>query len=411
MLDRRVPCVAFLSCVGSHRALSGPAALGAPPNPPFPSRPAAATRRSPHRRWAWELFEGSRVRWLPVNPLRLAILSASLLCWATPVHAATVAIVRPLRSTPELHETLSRIHGELLSVGIEVEIADRPAGRGLGPTDFRAWLVEMAAARGACAVIDIVGDTVPSAVDVWVIEKSPPKVVVSRVAVEPNTESAAERLAIRAIEVLRSSFLEIDLAARQRRGEPITQLPTAALPQGDVNARVRRPELFAVEAGAAVLTSLDGVGPALSPLLRVRWAIRPWLALQAAASGLGSRPTVATTAGNARVAQQYGVLGGSYRFRSDQRLRPFFAISAGVLRTSVEGQADSPKQGHNAVKWSFLAEGSLGLGLHLGDRYYLTLAAHVQAAAPYVAIHFMDSVVATSGRPNLLMTLTLGAWL
>jgi hypothetical protein len=53
----------------------------------------------------------------------------------------------------------------------------------------------------------------------------------------------------------------------------------------------------------------------------------------------------------------------------------------------------------------------LGAGLRLGGRYYAALAVHVQVAAPYVAIHFVDEVVATSGRPNLILTLTVGAWL
>ncbi len=67
--------------------------------------------------------------------------------------------------------------------------------------------------------------------------------------------------------------------------------------------------------------------------------------------------------------------------------------------------------GHRVDQWSFLLDGSLGAGLRLYRRYYLTLAAHVQMAEPYVAIHFVDAVVATSGRPNLLLTLTVGAWL
>ena len=43
--------------------------------------------------------------------------------------------------------------------------------------------------------------------------------------------------------------------------------------------------------------------------------------------------------------------------------------------------------------------------------YHLTLAAHVQVAEPYIAIHVVDTLVATSGRPNVLLSLTLGAWL
>ncbi len=337
----------------------------------------------------------------------LAVLLWALLFWAAPAYAATVVIVRPPNPSPQVTETLSRLHGELLSVGLEVEIADRPAVRGSGSRDSRAWLEELAADRAIDAVIDIVGDA--AAVDVWVIDRSPRRFEVSRVTHDPDADSASEKLAIRAIEVLRSSFLESDWAARERQRGLVVGTPTASLEQAGTNGSGEQPGRVGIELGAATLTSLDGVGPAILPLVRAGWAARPWLVLQATLAGLGSRPTVATTAGNARIGQQYGLLGACYRFRSERRLWPFFSVSAGVLRTSVEGQADVPKQGHSVTQWSFLMDGSLGAGLHLASRYYLALAAHAQVAAPYVAIHFVDSVVATSGRPDLLLTLAVGA--
>jgi hypothetical protein len=303
----------------------------------------------------------------------------------------------------------------LLSVGLEVEITDGPAARGLGTANPRAWLESLAAARGVDAIIDIAGEMAPVAVDVWIVHRAPRSrevsLEVSKVAIEPNTEKPAERLAIRAIEVLRSSFLETDLAARERRVEVMAKSPTTDLPLAEVNRLASRSERFGVEMGAAALTSLDGVGLALLPIVNIDWAGRPWLLVQATLAGLGSSPNVATTAGSARVAQHYGVVGGGYRFRADHWLRPFIALSAGVLRSSVEGQANTPYQGHAVRQWSFLLDASLGARLRLSGRYDATLAAHVQVAAPYVAIHFMDDVVATSGRPNLLLTLTVGAWL
>ena len=346
-----------------------------------------------------------------MDRLRIAILSLILLSWAAPARAFTVAIVRPTDASPVMTETLVRIHGELLSVGLEPEIFDSPAGGGLGTSESRAWLEAAAVERGVDAIIAIVGDTEPVAVEVWLIDKATRTFEISRIPFEPNTESPLERLAIRAIEVLRSSFLEIDLAARERRGGSIAKPPTAILPIGEVHKPASQPERFGFEAGVAAVTSLHGVGPALLPIARVDWPIRSWLVVQASLAGLGTRATVATTAGNARVAQAYGVLGGCYRFRSEQRLRPFIALSAGLLRTSVEGQANLPKQGHATEQWSVLFDGSLGAGLRLGDRFSLTIAAHVQTAEPYVAIHFVDTVVATSARPNLLLTLTVGAWL
>ena len=359
-------------------------------------------------------FPSSHFGLLSVDRLRLTILASLLLFWAAPAHAVTVAILRPLNPSAEMTETLVRLHGELLSVGLEVEVADGPAARAQGATDSRAWLKELAAERGVDAVIDITGDGGLIAVEVWVSDKSPRRFEVSRVALEANTGNVSERLAIRALEVLRSSFLEIDLAARERRSESGAKPSTNTFSQdeaNEVNQRASPPERFGLQVGAAALTSLDGVGPAILPIMRFDWTVRARLVMQAALAGLGSRPTVATTAGNARVAQQYGIMGGRYHFRSDPQLRPFLALSAGVLRTSVEGRADLPKQGHAGDQWSLLLDGSLGAGLPLGGRYYLTLEAHVQVAEPYVAIHFVDAVVATSGRPNLLLTLTVGAWL
>jgi hypothetical protein len=132
--------------------------------------------------------------------------------------------------------------------------------------------------------------------------------------------------------------------------------------------------------------------------------------VHAALAGLGSRPTVATTSGHARVTQQYGILGASHWVRSDRRVWPFFTLAAGALRTSIEGKADLPKQGHTAEEWSFLVDGGLGAGLRLPEPYTLTLAAHVQMGEPYIAIHFEDAIVATTGRPNLVLTLTVGVW-
>jgi hypothetical protein len=296
-----------------------------------------------------------------------------------------------------------------LSVGLGVTMTDRPAARGLAGADSRAWLEQVATERGASAVIDIVGDDALTAIDVWVVKAPPGRFEVTRVDLEPNTRNPPERIAIRAIDALRASLLEADWATRGRHDE------VAAKP--DPPAKDGAKELvsdhgrFGLEVGAAALMSPDGVGPAVLPLLRVDWAARSWLVAQAALAGLGSKPTVATRIGSVRVAQQYGVLGGCFRFRSNQRVWPFLALATGVLHTSVEGQPSVDADARTVNRWSFLMDGSLGAGWRLTHRTYVTLAAHVQIAAPYVAIHILDAVAATSGRPNFLLTLTVGAWL
>jgi hypothetical protein len=330
---------------------------------------------------------------------------------AAPAHAVTVAIVRPVNPPPLMVETLVRIHGELTSVGFATEIVDEPAPNGASGHASRAWLEQLAAQRGFDAVVAIVGDVAPDAVEVWVVDKLTGKSVVRRVRFEPQSERAANTLAIRAIELLRSSFLEIDLALRERQSGAAKAPPADVVRFVEMERLASRPERFGIEVGGAAVMSLDGVGPALLPLLRFDWAPRSSFVAQLAVAGLGTRPTVESQGESAQVAQEYLVLGAGYRFRVGKPLRPFVSLAAGALRTSVDGRADAPNVGRHDQQWSFLLDGAAGAHLHLRDRFYLVLAAHAQMAEPYLAIRFVDTVVATSARPNLLATLTLGAWL
>jgi hypothetical protein len=346
-----------------------------------------------------------------VGRLASVVLSLAVVPWAAPPRAATVAIVRPANPPPIIVETLVRLQGELTAVGFATEIVEEPVGEDVHGRESRSWLENLAVQRGVDAVVAIVGDVSPDTVEVWIVDKVTGKSVVRRVPIEPRSERAPNTLAIRAIELLRSSFLEIDLAAGERRSPSLASPPPAVVHFVEMERLARRPERFAVEVGGTAVMSLDGVGPALLPIVRLDWAARSWLVVQAAVAGLGTRPTVETTVGSAQVAQQYGLLGGCYRLRAGQQLQPFFALSAGVLHTSVEGRTDLPNQGRYADQWSFLLDGGLGAALHLRDRFYLAVTAHAQMAEPYLAIRFVDAVVATSGRPNLLLTLTIGAWL
>jgi hypothetical protein len=340
------------------------------------------------------------------------VLLFTVLVWVRPAAAAgtaTVAVVWPPNPSADVTEALTRLHGELLSVGLKVAKSSRPANRGLAGSDSRDWLGQVASERGASAIIDVVGDDALLAVDVWVVKKEPGRFEVTRVAVEPHSANPSERIALRAIDALRGSLLEIDWANREPPVEPHEE-PTAAIPPAPPSP-VATHARVGVEAGAAMLTSLDSVGPAFMPLLRLGWATRPWLALQLSLAGAGSRPEVDTSAGKTRVAQAFALLGGTARWRADKILWPFVSLSAGALYTSLSGQSGIGTQGHDLKQWSLLMDGAVGTGLRLSPHTFVTLGAHVQVAQPYVAVHMVDGLAATSGRPNLLFALTLGAWL
>ncbi len=349
----------------------------------------------------------------PLNRLRLGLSLATLLgwtVWTTPARAATVAILWPPAPCADVTQALTLLRGELLSVGLEVTESDQAAARARGGADSVSWL-EAFAAQGAVAVVETIGTGALEGLDVWVVKARPQRFEVTRVAIEPDAPRQPEMLALRAVEALRAGLLQSDWAARKRHQEPIAKPPTVAAPTGAGQQAASHDERVGIEVGAAAIMSLDGLGPAVLSTARVGWAVRPWLVMQASVAGIGSWSTVTTAAGDARVAQQYAVIGGICRLRSTERLWPFLGLAAGALRTSVEGQTGWSTGGGTPERWSGVVDVSLGAGIRLYGRLYVSFAAHVQVAEPYVAVHIADTVGATSGRPNLLLTLTVGAWL
>ncbi|HEY5956960.1 MAG TPA: hypothetical protein VIV60_10425 [Polyangiaceae bacterium] len=330
--------------------------------------------------------------------------------WTTSATAATVVLVHPSRPAAGMTEALARINGELSSAGFAIEVVDGAVALGTDG-ESRNWLEQLATGRGADAVVAVMGDKTPDSVEVWVIDKVTGKSVVRRVPFRPESPKGPETLAIQAVELLRASFLEIDLASKSRLPQVRVVPPPTVVRFVELDRKAEPSERFGVELGGTAIVSFDGVGPAAMPMVRFDWAIRPWLVAEVTAAGLGSRSSVKAAAGTARVSQDFVLLGASYRFRGGKRLTPFVALSAGALHTSVEGRAENPFQGHNAHSWSLLLDGEFGAAATLHDRLYLSLSAHAQCAEPYPAIRFAGAAVATSARPNALVTLTMGAWL
>ncbi|HEU5075794.1 MAG TPA: hypothetical protein VFU02_16490, partial [Polyangiaceae bacterium] len=204
----------------------------------------------------------------------------------------------------------------------------------------------------------------------------------------------------------RSNFLVLDLAHSETKPELAREPPvdtSPVPPAGD--------QRVGVAAGASLLASLDGVGPAILPLLRIDWMFHARLAATGTVAGFGTRPTVQAESGSVKVAQGHAVLALRYVAPANSKLKGFGSLGAGASRTLLDGWAESPNQGHRVDQWALLLEAGLGAQLELSERFYLGLALQAQFAEPYVAIHFVDTEVATTGRPNLLASLTLGAWL
>ena len=345
--------------------------------------------------------------------LAITLLALAPLLWSAPAEAATVAIVRPAHPSPLMVETLGRISGELTSVGFATEVVDEPAAEEGNPhRDLRPWLEQLVTTRGFDAVVAIVGAASPDSVEVWVVDQVTGKSVVRTVRLGPEDERTPEILSVRAIELLRSSFLEIELAGNEQP-DSTRGAPPAAVVQFLERERLKvRPERFGVELGGVATTSLDGVGPALLPVLRLDWTLRPSLVAQATLAGLGTRPTVENREGSARISQGYGLVGAAYGLSTSGAVRPFLVLSAGVLHTVADGRTETPNnQGHQVDEWSLLLDGGVGAQVRPQDRLFFSMGLHTQVAQPRPAIRFVNEVVATSAGPSLSLDLAVGAWL
>lgn len=316
--------------------------------------------------------------------------------------AATVLIVRPAAPSPAAAETLSRLHGELLAVGLAVDVA-------VGPdhADTRAWMRRAAQERALDAALEILDGGPLPAVDVWIFPGGSGEDQVSSVVAVPGAENAVEQLAIRAVDFVRSILIERHLGApRAREPAPPPALSRREEPTRPSSSRPR----LGVALGAAFLTSPDGGAAALAPLARVEATLGATLALQLEGAGLGTRPAFASKDGSATLARQYLLAGVCTCAPSPRRLRPIFAVGAGALHTSAEGRAAPSASAHDVARWSLLLQATLGARLTFLEDYELSLAAHAQLAQPYVTVYVGDAAVATVGRPTFALTLTLGGW-
>ena len=335
--------------------------------------------------------------------------------WTLPAHALTVGVVRPSHLPAITAEVLVRLFAELQSLGLQPRTLDVPDIAD-GPP---AQLAELARESSADAVIAIPGGPLPTGVAVWAADGKG-RSVTRRVSVDAEVGRVPQTIAIRAIELLRSCLLELDLlappaaekVAPPKQPSPSPSPSPAAPGEGsDVRASGTARSRLGLAAGALLLLTTDGVGPALLPCLRLDWRVGSGWLLHAQFAGLGTAGAVNDTAGSARVEEDQALFGITYRSWPERRVRPLLGLSAGALRTAVEGDALPLYDSQRVARWSFLVDGAAGASLRLASRWDLVAAAHVQAAAPYPAVRFLGQTVGTAAHPSWLFGVALEVWL
>ena len=234
--------------------------------------------------------------------------------------------MRPAAVPATVSEALVRLQAELTVEGFDAQVTEVDLG-----TDVRASLERMAPTMAATALVAVVEGADPASAELWVVDWMTGKTVVRRVHADPKAARIAEVLSVRAVELLRASFLELAITSRPAPDVVEVPMPTAPVVTRFVNEPLEEAEpdwTWAVEAGGGGVGAMQGVSGGTTllgeflPVARVQRAFNARWCARITFAGLGTQAHVDMPGGYADVSQTIGLLEALVRFRRGRRLEP-----------------------------------------------------------------------------------------
>jgi hypothetical protein len=322
--------------------------------------------------------------------------------------APQVLLIRPPGAAHAVNTALVRVEGELVADGFEVISVEAAPG-----TSSETAMKE-AESQSTSTTVGLFLSADGTNAELWVVDRLTNKTVVRRVATGNESENLLpEVLAVRAVELLRASLLELVLEQKAAAAARPKVSRVAAQRASDWAAQPLRSAeaTWAIETGAAVFWNPGQVEPAFVSVGRGRFAPSRNLQIRLSFIGLGTRPQVAGTGGSASIAQWCGLAEVLYAPLPNLIVKPVLSLGAGTFHSSVTGQASFPYQGVHDQQWAFAADASLGMAIRLASKLELSAEAHTLWAAPEPIVRFVSEDGPHIGHPAVIGTLSLTGWL
>jgi hypothetical protein len=330
---------------------------------------------------------------------------ASLLALSAAQAASRVVLLRAPGDDALMREGTTLLVAELRAVGFEVVHAERDPSR-----DIRADISETSSRLQPVATFAILPAPGGAAVELWLEDRITGKLVIRRIDIGRSHAAAAD-LALKAVELLRGSLLEITVA---RRADAAAPPP----PPSDVARFVAKAPLIprayfnqgpGVAAGAGVME--DGpLDPGYAAAFRLWWGGRRGLAGRLTVLAPSLAREARALEGVATIRQELVVLEALYAFRPGSRLQPVASAGVGGFHVGAQGRGVSSLfGGANQSGLGAAAAAGGGVAARLGDRVALVLEAGVLLLAPRMRIAIASREAASVGGISLLATLNLAA--
>lgn len=332
----------------------------------------------------------------------LVFVVVSVSVAAPPVQAASrVALLTTPSDDGLVRQATTLLVAELQAAGFEVVEAPRDPAR-----DVRLDIEAAAVRLQPVATYAILPRSDGAALELWLEDRVTGKLVIRRVELGAEAKESAADLALKAVELLRGSLLEV---TSRQRAEPA---PVPADVARFVSTAVSEPPRhflrglgLSAGAGALVMTGLD---PAYAPVLRLSWGSRAGRAVRVTLHGFGTSVAVTAPEGSADVRQGLALAEGLLVFRQGARFQPVVGVGGGLLRTRGEGTAATPvfPEGVGTTH-AALVTAQAGIAARLGERSALILDATILGAFPSTRILIATREAARSGGLGILAALSL----
>jgi hypothetical protein len=338
--------------------------------------------------------------------LALALIVASAgAAWAA---GSQVVLLRAAEKDPPGRQAETLLGAELRAAGFSVVERARSA------VDPRADIERVSTALDPIATLALVFAPGKPAADIWLLDRVTGKLVIR--SIDVGGGDAAD-IALRAVELLRGSLLEIALEPRRSRA---SASPAAARPPPSEVSRFvaetapwRRVHFlhgFGVGLGAAALGLLPDNGVSFAPAARLSFGGPGGLGLRLSAVGLGSAVSFESRdrdvlLGRATLRRDVVLLDGFWVFRRGAILQPFASAGTGVSRLRVEGKGSGPMfPDLGGTKLAAVVSAGAGLAVRMGGRAALVVEAQMLALLPRTRVLIADQTAATVGGPSALVS-------
>lgn len=279
-----------------------------------------------------------------------------------------------------------QLDAELQLLGFEVVHADAPA-----QTDPAA-LSELA--RRLDVVAAVLVDTRADGVDLWVVDRVTGKTSIRRVRAEGAEGVDAARItAVRAIDLLRASFREIEVDPKP---------PEAEVAPTPVVRRVAQPKppRFVLAVGPAMSGSPGGLGAMAHGVLAFEFWPRDRIGL--GVRGWAPFAGVRTRASEGSATMLVGWLGVGPRVRltkPDRTVGVAIGAHVGAVFAAMRGEATAPFLGRRDLVVGAMLELDAALSIAVHPRLRIWVDGTIGAAVPRVGIRIAGQRVATWGLP------------